>query len=110
MKLSKDLARDFPSYIRGRGADYYHSGAVRIEKASDTHVKARVSGARDYEVEIECTRKELSLWCDCPYFDSTGPCKHVWATILAAEAAGHLSAAAELNPDIINYDYDFGEE
>src|SRR5436190_15963048 len=104
MKLSSDLAYDFPSYIRTRGAEYHRSGAVQIDKASETEVRARVRGARLYRIEIGCTAKELTLWCDCPYFDSTGPCKHVWATILAAEARGYLSEASLATRDRI-YDY-----
>jgi superfamily II DNA or RNA helicase len=111
MKLSKDLSHDFPSYIQTRGADYYRSGAVRIEDASDSYVRARVRGARHYEVQIECTPKAMSLWCDCPYFDSTGPCKHVWATILAAEASGHLSSTAGIDRESVTYDYaDYEDE
>src|SRR5262249_50109743 len=106
MKLSSDLSYDFPPQIRERGADYYRSGAVRIDEASETHIKARVNGAKYYRVEIECTPKTLTLWCDCPYFDSTGPCKHVWAVILAVEAKGHLQAASETDPETVTYDYD----
>src|SRR5579871_980221 len=110
MRLSSDLSYDFPSYIRARGADYYKSGAVRLDQASETLVKARVHGARHYKVEIECTPKTLTLQCDCPYFDSTGPCKHLWATILAAEAKGHLSEATTVGRERVSYGYDYEDD
>jgi superfamily II DNA or RNA helicase len=105
MKLSADLAHDFPAQIRTRGASYFASGAVRIRHGSDIEVESRVQGARLYEVTISWEDPELTLLCDCPYFESTGPCKHLWAAILAAEAAGHLSALAGAEPEIVIYDF-----
>src|ERR1041384_3633462 len=105
MKLSKRLGGDFSSQTRARGSDYYRAGWVRIQQGSDSAVTAKVQGARQYEVSIHCDDQELTMWCDCPYFDSAGPCKHLWATILAAEAQGFLSEAANADLDIIVYDY-----
>src|SRR5262249_16320043 len=104
MKLSSSLATDFSSQVRSRGFGYYSSGAVRIKKGSDFEVEARVQGARDYEVEIACEDEQVNLWCDCPFFESTGPCKHLWAAILAAEAKGYLKAAANFGPKQAFYD------
>src|ERR1700693_1677501 len=99
MKLSSDLAHDFSDTVRRRGLGYFTSGAVRIQHGSDTHVFAHVQGARDYEVSVAWETPALVLCCDCPYFDSTGACKHLWATILAAEAGGHLRAVASVRPE-----------
>jgi superfamily II DNA or RNA helicase len=57
-------------------------------------VEARVRGSRNYEVNLDWHDGALSAWCDCPHFDSDGACKHLWATILAADGRGYLSAAA----------------
>ncbi|MBI4874009.1 MAG: DEAD/DEAH box helicase [Acidobacteria bacterium] len=110
MKLSAALQSDFPSYVRTRGADYYLSGAVQIKQGSDTEVNARVQGARNYEVDLSWDGEELCLWCDCPFFASSGPCRHLWAAILAAEASGHLKAA-DIGPRTpVFYDYGESEE
>ena len=105
MKLSSEAAADFSSQTRARGLDYYRSGSVRIRNGSEWEVKARVRGARQYEVTIAWHGGALSMTCDCPFFDSTGPCKHLWATILAAEAQGYLNQAANRQIREIVYDY-----
>ena len=40
----------------------------------------------------------LTLFCDCPYYDEVGGCKHIWATILAADAQNYFTAITRLNP------------
>jgi superfamily II DNA or RNA helicase len=107
MKLTSALEHDFDHGTRARGAHYYRSGAVRIQRASDSFVNAWVQGSRLYEVEIRWDSAEgLSLRCACPYFGSGGPCKHLWATVLAAEAKGHLSAASIRGFIPVAYDFD----
>jgi hypothetical protein len=96
MSLSTRLAGEFDVGIRQRGHSYYLQGRVRILHGDASEVEARVRGSSSYDVDLDFTSEDgvLSAWCDCPYFESDGQCKHVWATILAAELRGHLSAAA----------------
>jgi superfamily II DNA or RNA helicase len=110
VKLSTAIQSDFESYVRARGVTYYLSGAVRIKRGSDTEVNARVQGARNYEVDLSWDDGELSLGCDCPYFDSSGPCKHLWATILAVEEYGYLKAVALTPGTPVTYDYADAED
>lgn len=106
MKLTSALEHDFDHGTRSRGAQYFRTGAVRIERASDSGVNAWVQGSRLYQVEIRWDSAEgLSLRCACPYFGSGGPCKHLWATVLAAEAKGHLSAASIRGFIPVAYDF-----
>jgi superfamily II DNA or RNA helicase len=102
MNLSTRLARDFPQEIRYRGQKYFAQGLVRIQRGSATAVTAKVLGSRTYEVSLEYDDLGLEVWCDCPYED--GCCKHIWATILAADAHGYLKDAAE--DDTLSLDYD----
>ena len=91
---------------RSRGSQYYRSGKVRIERASEAGVRAVVQGSRLYEVEIRWDSVEgLSLRCSCPYFASGGPCKHLWATALAAQAHQYLSKASMHGPIPVAYDF-----
>ena len=93
MNLSSRLAQDFPLSVRRRGQEYQWQGLVRIENGDDDDVRASIRGSQRYEVEVSWKPGELTVYCDCPYFESTGPCKHIWATILAAEVQGRLSSA-----------------
>lgn len=107
--LPSRLASDFEPGTRGRGLAYYREGAVHILRASDSQVTAAVYGARKYTVTLEFEAGELDMSCDCPYFDSTGPCKHLWAAILAAEARGALAAVNSAPKVVPVYDFDLDE-
>ena len=118
MSLAKILSDDFDSMVRNRGKMYYWQSRVRVRTGSRTEVHAMVRGSRTYEVNLDWQDGSLSLDCDCEYFDSTGPCKHLWATILAADAKGYLQAARDTpglfadygGMDPLDLDYDEDEE
>jgi superfamily II DNA or RNA helicase len=90
-----DLIDDFADGVRRRGADYFKWGAVRITAQSPEVLRAAVAGTKSYEVTFEVRRNRLAIWCSCPYFDSDGPCKHLWATALAADKSGALQRMRE---------------
>ena len=99
MSVTAGLRNEFPSTVRQRGENYVRQGRVRIRSGSDTRVEGVVRGSSDYGVEIVWQDDALSFWCDCAHFASEGPCKHLWATLLVAEARGYLTApkTAKLN-------------
>ena len=101
MSLAKILEGDFSPTIRNRGSMYYWQGRVRIQRGSAYEVKARVRGTREYEVRLDWQDGALVALCDCAHFDSA-PCKHLWATVLAADAQGYLSAV----PGELVFDWD----
>jgi len=80
--------------VRSRGLLYYNLGRVRVEHGSASQVKAYVRGSSAYEVSLDWEDGQLAAYCDCSYYDSAGPCKHIWATLMAADAHGFLSDAA----------------
>ncbi len=94
MNLSSRLASDFPISVRRRGEQYHWQGLVRITEGSDTKVVATIRGSQQYAVELSWQPGEITVECDCPYFESNGPCKHLWAAVLTAESRGFLSSAA----------------
>lgn len=96
-KLSSKLAHSFDPEVRARGAAYFSHGAVRLLSGSRSKVSAKVKGTEVYQVDLTWENGDLSLCCDCEYFDSTGPCKHLWATILAAQQKGFLANTELLN-------------
>ena len=93
MSLAALLSNDFDAAVRNRGKVYYWQQRVRIRMGSGRSVQALVRGSRTYEVILEWQSGAVTLDCDCEYFDSSGPCKHLWATILAADAKGYMSEA-----------------
>lgn len=109
MALASKLSHAFNSQSRKRGENYFRYGYVQIDEGSDSLVAARVQGGASYEVNLEFDGKRALLaGCGCPYFDREGACKHIWATILAAEKQGYLSSADAVQDLYLDDDYDTG--
>jgi len=106
MSLKGKFADYFSPKIRDRGVAYFRSGLVRILDHSDRLVDAEVKGRERYQVRLKLGKVTLDIACTCPYFDSGEECKHVWATILAADSYQYL-AQADLRPRLmIHFDDD----
>src|SRR5688572_5567347 len=90
MSLARDLAFSVPPDLQRRGARVWAEGSVSIIEGSAERVSAEVEGSRTYEVALTREEDKIFAYCDCPYFDSSGPCKHVWAVMLAADSNGWL--------------------
>jgi superfamily II DNA or RNA helicase len=104
MKLASVLSSHFDSEVRARGASYYRLGAVRIKRGNATGVEAGVRGSRVYDVEIIWDGRRLTLFCDCPYYEDVGACKHIWATILASDSQNYFTAITRISPQDISFD------
>ena len=91
MSVAEQVKRAFPQRVRSRGFGYLAN--VRIEEGGDHHVVASVRGQSraKYQVTAIHDNGELRVSCDCPYFESSGPCKHLWAVLIMAERHGYLT-------------------
>ncbi len=69
------------------------NGAVRVSEQSYRHLNAVVIGGRPYQVQISHDEGRLLAFCECPYFEEYGQCKHLWAAVLEADRRGALSEA-----------------
>lgn len=108
MTLSARLVSHFSKKIRERGENVDYDGLVTVKNGSEVEVAAFVQGSYLYEVGLVWEQGALDGWCECRYFEDTGSCKHLWATILAAEAKGYLSAAAA-DDGVVFFD-DYGDD
>ena len=89
--LCVKLAPNFAPAVRGRGDGYL--SRVKFSSFGGTEVRAQVVGTRHYEVIARLEDSTLWVLCTCPYFAETDLCKHLWATLRAADNLGYLSAA-----------------
>jgi superfamily II DNA or RNA helicase len=85
MSLAQELSSDFPNAIRSRGADYFQRRLVKIMQGNDWEVDATVRGSTIYKVNLLRDDDEIIVSCSCPYYETDGACKHIWATMLAAD-------------------------
>src|SRR4029453_14587887 len=77
--------------IRDRGHAYFRSNTVEILKHSESHLEALVQGTDDYRVRLTPNPPSLRVAFTCPYFADGENCKHLWATMLAADSAQYLT-------------------
>ena len=92
-KLAEAVKNEFNPRVCSHGEAYLALNAVRIRQCDHRTVSAVVSGRELYIVSLHLVDNELVVDCNCPHFVD-GPCKHVWATVLAADAKGCLSPPA----------------
>ncbi|MBL8176846.1 MAG: DEAD/DEAH box helicase [Bryobacterales bacterium] len=93
MPLLADISASFPSVVRQRGDWIYRGGNVKIVSGNPTSVDALVKGTYKYEVSLQRSSEVVRVSCTCPYYMSDGPCKHIWAALLAAADRNYLDAA-----------------
>src|SRR5438128_2523416 len=98
MSLVTQLSRDFDSGVRNRGRSYFQGGLVRNLEGTAWSVEANVRGSRNYKVSLAREENEIKVSCTCPYFETAGPCKHIWATLLASDANGYLRGSGDHGP------------
>lgn len=111
MYLTNKFSSRFTGGVRSRGQSYFRLGRVEIVEGTRGTVSAVVTGSEDYDVLLTISERDLCVACSCPYFDNY-PCKHIWATMAAAERKGYLTGAASrlvmVDLDIELDDDDYG--
>jgi hypothetical protein len=85
-RLSTLLRGEFETAVRARGNVYFFSRAVEITAADGQRLRAVVQGSRRYAVSLDWTGSAFAASCECPQFRDGVRCKHIWATILTADA------------------------
>ncbi len=91
MQLVALLAHAFTPTVQRHGRSYYHGRRVHIREGTPSAVEALVQDTGRYQVTLERTGSVVSGACTCPVvLAREEPCKHLWATVLAADAYGYL--------------------
>lgn len=99
MALTTHLARYVDKKIQARGVSYYRYGGVQIVHGNKEEMEAIVLGTSIYEVALYRQRDTIHVSCTCPYFEGEGDtCKHIWASLLAAESKGYLRGKSNSDP------------
>ena len=99
MSWIRQLEQFVPSGSLTKGRNYFRSGAVEIHEASADRVEATVKGGGRYWValDLDVDLQAVVASCTCPHYDDGNLCKHIWASLEAAEAEGHLGRMAEMD-------------
>lgn len=109
MGIAQKVARVFADGVRSRGRSYFDRGRVVVTTAKAGQiVVAKVRGTEAYKVKLRLRNNKLHASCTCLYFGPEGePCKHIWATILVADARNLLPSPPNrplrLIPDVRHF-------
>jgi superfamily II DNA or RNA helicase len=109
MYLSSRFSSSFEKRVRSRGQAYFADRRVEIAEGSKSIVRAVVRGYREYDVALTIHGRELLAACTCPYYDQD-LCKHIWATMLAAQSKGYLTGTDQPPTRLVMTDHDFGDD
>ena len=93
MKLSRRCTDQFPRGIRTRGLRLHQRRRAHLAHRVDRAVLGRVQGdsGLTYSIKVDfsaVSEQVLQVYCGCPYFQGTGPCKHLWAFLKTLDDAG----------------------
>ena len=89
MSVEQTFQKFFKPEARRNGADYFNQNAVILSNKSDTHVQSYIKGVATGRVTFSSTSIESDTFnadCSCPVSSKGQLCKHMWATLLSAEA------------------------
>ncbi len=99
-----DFENEFLDYILSRGYEYYINNKVSNISINDNIVSATVNGNYNYKVNLEI---EDNIFfdgeCSCPYFESSGYCKHMAAVLYYLNENKNCKTNKNFNlEDIVN--------
>lgn len=83
------LESEFSQAARSQGRQIFRFGQVRVKQGSNSVFKTVVTGDLAHQ-EITIEDGAISLWCDCTYYETDGPCRHLYAALLSADNQGYL--------------------
>src|SRR4051812_4854371 len=97
MQWTRKLKGNLPQSVQTEGAQFFRTGAVRIERGARNEVDAFVEAkAVAYPVEIRLDDNVVVGKCSCAVYIAGDVCEHIWATLLTAESEGYLGRIAFL--------------
>src|SRR5262249_52829504 len=99
MTLSELLEGKFRGDIRFRGAAYIQAERVAVIRVTTDHLFAVVRDGVEYQTQLSRDNGALKMSCNCVGTESNKSgnphCKHLWATILAADSGNYIGDGAK---------------
>ena len=95
MSIANRFVHLFPNTVRKAGDHYFRNGNVVPFYIDPEHFFANVQGSDIYTVGLDYIDEnhDLGVSCECPYYNRSGPCKHIWAAMRTADVQGGLLLA-----------------
>lgn len=98
MTLAEQFASKFRADVRFRGEAYLKAERVSLMRITADQIAGLVRDGVEYETQLSREDGQLKMYCNCSVGTQAEPtCKHLWATILAVDEGGFLTASAKPN-------------
>ncbi|AGW15258.1 DEAD/DEAH box helicase [Megalodesulfovibrio gigas] len=88
----------FSPTVLVRGDAYFRQRRVHLQEATPREIRAVVLGTEAWRCRVLELNGRVHLECNCPHFRGGNACKHLWASILAADKAMEMDVVNSLNP------------
>ena len=85
MRIIEQLQSEFTTESRQLGEAYAERERVELLELDEEFAYFAVRGRREYTASIRNADDGLHFDCNCPAFRTYGPCKHIWASLIAYE-------------------------
>jgi len=96
VSLSRVLESRFRGDIRFRGQAYVSAERVEITHVTADRLYGVVHDAEEFQTQLSREESSIVPFCTCAKpGQETVTCKHVWATILHAEAEGYINGGVK---------------
>lgn len=99
MTLAELLESKFRGDVRFRGAAYLQAERVAVVRVTEDNLFGVVRDGVEYQTQLSRRDGGLKLTCSCGQAAQPGTgnvqCKHVWATILAADAGHYVTGSVK---------------
>lgn len=93
MTLADLLQNRFRADLRHRGAAYIEAERVSLVRVTPENVFGVVVDGVEYQTQLRYQEDDIGLFCTCDQFAKSKACKHLWATVLTADAEGYINPA-----------------
>lgn len=88
MTLVELLQSRFRADIRHRGAAYLEAERITLLRVTEENIFGVVVDGAEFQTQLRQQPEDVGLFCTCDQFAKSKVCKHLWATILAADRGG----------------------
>ncbi|MGV2334123.1 MAG UNVERIFIED_CONTAM: hypothetical protein LVR18_08385 [Planctomycetaceae bacterium] len=93
MTLAELLQQRFRADIRHRGAAYVEAERVSLIRVTPENLYGLVLDGTEYQTHLRYQPEDIGLFCTCEQFVKSKVCRHLWATVLAADQKGFVNPA-----------------
>jgi hypothetical protein len=92
MTLAELLQNRFRADLRHRGAAYIEAERITLVRVTPENIFGIVQDGAEFQTQLRYQPDDVVMFCTCEQYAKSKVCKHLWATVLAADSGGYISS------------------